>query len=163
MFIHEDREFTDLIQIVANKLGLARAIVEKDYWVTHALWSLADSGFEVWFKGGTSLSKGFALIKRFSEDLDLKLEHPEIQQPPNWTSAGDDVYESHQVAATSAGRAPRRGSRALGCNQRRLQCNRADVLGAAPHARQVPEHDRGVANEHVLIALVGHRELAKAA
>lgn len=38
------------------------------------LWALHHSGFEVWFKGGTSLSKGFSLIERFSEDLDLKIE-----------------------------------------------------------------------------------------
>ena len=40
--------------------------------MTHTLWALRAAGFEIWFKGGTSLSKGFALIERFSEDLDLK-------------------------------------------------------------------------------------------
>src|SRR5258706_845812 len=97
MFIHEDPEFVDLIQIVANKRRLARAIVEKDYWVTHALWALADSGFVVWFKGGTSLSKGFSLIQRFSEDLDLKLEHAEIHQPPNWRSESA-THRGHREA-----------------------------------------------------------------
>ena len=84
MFIHEDPDFLNLIGIVAGKRGLALAIVEKDYWVTHALWSLGNAGFDVWFKGGTSLSKGFDLIQRFSEDLDLKLEHSEI--PQGWGS-----------------------------------------------------------------------------
>ena len=86
MFIHEDPDFLNLIGIVAGKRGLALAIVEKDYWVTHALWSLGNAGFDVWFKGGTSLSKGFDLIQRFSEDLDLKLEHSEIPQPTNWSN-----------------------------------------------------------------------------
>jgi predicted nucleotidyltransferase component of viral defense system len=73
-FVHDDREFDDLVQIVAGERRLARGLVEKDYWVTHTLWALHAAGFEVWFKGGTSLSKGFGLIQRFSEDLDLKVE-----------------------------------------------------------------------------------------
>ena len=73
-FVHEDAEFDDLLRIVAGRRGLAIGLVEKDYWVTHALWALHAEGFDVWFKGGTSLSKGFGLIERFSEDLDLKVE-----------------------------------------------------------------------------------------
>jgi len=49
------------------------ALVEKDYWVTHTLWAIAEQGFEVWFKGGTSLSKGYDLIERFSEDIDVQV------------------------------------------------------------------------------------------
>jgi hypothetical protein len=49
-------------------------LVEKDYWITHTLWALEQAGLDLWFKGGTSLSKGFGIIKRFSEDLDLKIE-----------------------------------------------------------------------------------------
>jgi hypothetical protein len=49
-------------------------MVEKDYWVTHALWAIHEQGFEVWFKGGTSLSKGFGLIERFSEDIDARID-----------------------------------------------------------------------------------------
>ena len=65
-------------------------LVEKDYWVTHVLWSLHDLGLEVWFKGGTSLSKGFGLIERFSEDLDLRLEpgSAALPQVTNWRSEG---------------------------------------------------------------------------
>jgi predicted nucleotidyltransferase component of viral defense system len=74
-FVHErGDEFADLIEIIAGERGLRRSIIEKDDWVTHALWALSLGGFEVWFKGGTSLSKGFGLIERFSEDLDLKIE-----------------------------------------------------------------------------------------
>jgi predicted nucleotidyltransferase component of viral defense system len=73
-FVHDDPEFDDLLRIVAEGRGLAVGLVEKDYWVTHVLWSLHELRLEVWFKGGTSLSKGFGLIERFSEDLDLKLE-----------------------------------------------------------------------------------------
>jgi len=72
-FVHQDPEFPDLLRIVAGARRIPVALVEKDYWVTHTLWALHDLGIECWFKGGTSLSKGFGLIQRFSEDLDLKL------------------------------------------------------------------------------------------
>ncbi len=91
IFVHEDRDFDDLVQIVAKERGLAPGLVEKDYWVTHTLWALHAAGFEVWFKGGTSLSKGFGLIERFSEDLDLKLEPGTVGPLPsvsNWKSEG---------------------------------------------------------------------------
>ena len=70
-FVHEDADFDALLQIVAGARGIGVALVEKDYWVTHTLWALHEQGFEIWFKGGTSLSKGFGLIERFSEDLDF--------------------------------------------------------------------------------------------
>lgn len=88
-FVHEDPEFDDLLQIVATDRGLTRGLVEKDYWVTHSLWALHAAGFEVWFKGGTSLSKGFGLIQRFSEDLDLKIEAGRVAALPavsSWKS-----------------------------------------------------------------------------
>jgi hypothetical protein len=74
-FIHDDPEFADLIRIVGAERtpSMAPPLVEKDYWVTHALWCVQRLGLECWFKGGTSLSKGFGLIHRFSEDFDLKL------------------------------------------------------------------------------------------
>jgi hypothetical protein len=82
MFVHEDPEFDRLIRIVADATGVSPALVEKDYWVTHALWSLQHQGFETWLKGGTSLSKGFGLIQRFSEDLDLKIEPGIVSRIP---------------------------------------------------------------------------------
>ena len=81
-FIHDDPEFDGLVRIVAGKRGLSLALVEKDYWVTHALWAIHEQGFDVWFKGGTSLSKGFGLIERFSEDLDLKLDPGRVSELP---------------------------------------------------------------------------------
>lgn len=90
-FVHDDAEFEDLLRIVADARGLSLGLVEKDYWVTHALWALHAQGFEIWFKGGTSLSKGFGLIERFSEDLDLKVEPGRVEGVPtvtNWKSEG---------------------------------------------------------------------------
>jgi hypothetical protein len=63
-----------LCQEVAARLGLQPASVEKDYWLCWTLRNLiatSELGPEITFKGGTSLSKGFRLIERFSEDLDL--------------------------------------------------------------------------------------------
>jgi len=88
-FIHDDPDFAQLLAIVARETGIAAALVEKDYWVTHCLWALHETGLDLWFKGGTSLSKGFGLIQRFSEDLDLMVQHGTVAGLPavtNWTS-----------------------------------------------------------------------------
>lgn len=88
-FVHEDPEFAQLVQIVARARRITAALIEKDYWVTHTLWALHQTGLAIWFKGGTSLSKGFGLIQRFSEDLDLMVEPGEVAGLPHvgsWTS-----------------------------------------------------------------------------
>src|SRR5271163_884752 len=55
--------------------GLREAIIEKDYFVTEALRIIAAvAGDKAIFKGGTSLSKGWNLIQRFSEDVDIFLD-----------------------------------------------------------------------------------------
>ncbi|MBI4602581.1 MAG: nucleotidyl transferase AbiEii/AbiGii toxin family protein [Planctomycetes bacterium] len=62
--------------------GFRPAIIEKDYYVTEALRAIAAAaGDKVIFKGGTSLSKGWDLIQRFSEDIDLFLD-PLAFKPP---------------------------------------------------------------------------------
>jgi len=65
-----------------RRRGLRAAIIEKDYYVTEALRVIAENaGDTVIFKGGTSLSKGWDLIQRFSEDIDLFLD-PRAFNPP---------------------------------------------------------------------------------
>jgi predicted nucleotidyltransferase component of viral defense system len=65
-------DFQDLLRATADDLNLPLWIVEKDYYVTRALRALQDNvGDQFLFKGGTSLSKGWNLIERFSEDIDL--------------------------------------------------------------------------------------------
>ena len=74
MNLHEDTEaFAELVSVAAEKIGLPQVYVEKDYWVTKALKHLSESGHTdvAVFKGGTSLSKVYRLISRFSEDIDL--------------------------------------------------------------------------------------------
>lgn len=65
-------DFRDAIGAAAGSLRIPAPIVEKDYWVTQALRAARESHPEDWiFKGGTSLSKGYRLIQRFSEDIDV--------------------------------------------------------------------------------------------
>lgn len=72
MYLHEDREtFRDLILQVADKNARTPIVVEKDYYVTLILKLLSDKFEQCVFKGGTSLSKGFHVIDRFSEDIDI--------------------------------------------------------------------------------------------
>ena len=76
MKLHEDLEsFKTLIQMTASSFGVTPVYIEKDYWVTYVLKNLFTSEYKdkVIFKGGTSLSKAYSLIKRFSEDVDLQL------------------------------------------------------------------------------------------
>lgn len=54
--------------------GLRPAIIEKDYYVTEALRIVAGDADRIIFKGGTSLAKGWNLIQRFSEDIDIFLD-----------------------------------------------------------------------------------------
>jgi predicted nucleotidyltransferase component of viral defense system len=74
MRLHEDKQlFNNIIRAAAQHYEIRTEFVEKDYWITLMLSLLANSQYatQVVFKGGTSLSKGFRLIERFSEDVDL--------------------------------------------------------------------------------------------
>jgi hypothetical protein len=73
-------ERTPFLQKVANRRGLTRLIVEKDFGVCFALrllFSTPSLAGKLVFKGGTSLSKVFGITKRFSEDIDLSVD-------PDW-------------------------------------------------------------------------------
>ncbi len=76
--IHYDKaDFVDMVSVTSREMGLREAVVEKDFWVCAVLdylfhrcpWKDAFT-----FKGGTSLSKVYGLIKRFSEDIDIILD-----------------------------------------------------------------------------------------
>lgn len=74
MYLHENNEiFSELIGVAAESIGLPQVYVEKDYRITRALKYLSHSSYakDVVFKGGTSLSKAYRIIDRFSEDIDL--------------------------------------------------------------------------------------------
>ena len=72
MYLHKDREtFKDIIEQTAEQSGRTPVVVEKDYYVTLILKLLAEQLDLCVFKGGTSLSKGYHIINRFSEDIDI--------------------------------------------------------------------------------------------
>ena len=76
-----NNEFVDrlamLQQTEATHPGINQVAIEKDWWVTVTLKALfqTDCRDSLIFKGGTSLSKGFNIIERFSEDIDLAISH----------------------------------------------------------------------------------------
>lgn len=72
MNLHDDREvFEELIAGAANELAIPTNIIEKDYYVTIALKALSEKIDDMVFKGGTSLTKCYQLLDRFSEDIDI--------------------------------------------------------------------------------------------
>ncbi len=80
MKLHENKIlFRQAIQFTADQLKLPPIYIEKDYWVTLALFKIFKNeiGQEIVFKGGTSLSKCYQLIERFSEDIDLLVSRKE--------------------------------------------------------------------------------------
>jgi len=75
-FNRSARDQAAIIREVAARRGISAVMVEKDFWVS---WTLAvlfahpEFGEQLVFKGGTSLSKVFGVIRRFSEDIDLSV------------------------------------------------------------------------------------------
>ncbi len=90
-FLHNHPAFPDLIRVLEAETGILPQLIEKDYWIMHVLHGLKSQGFEFQLKGGTSLSKGFKIIDRFSEDIDLHIKpHPDlnVNGNPNNSKAG---------------------------------------------------------------------------
>ncbi len=74
MNLHENNKlFKEAVKFTAQQLNISDIYIEKDYWVTLALYTIFNDpiGKETVFKGGTALSKCYRMIERFSEDIDL--------------------------------------------------------------------------------------------
>src|SRR5881392_4060244 len=87
-YLHNHPQFSDVIRIVARDKGIDPALIEKDYWIMHCLYGLQQLGLGFELKGGTSLSKGYQVINRFSEDIDIRIEPPpelHVKTKPNQT------------------------------------------------------------------------------
>src|SRR5579862_8501226 len=72
-------------------LGIPARIIEKDFWVCWTLkelFALPEHGTRLTFKGGTSLSKGWKLIARFSEDIDVVIDRDSLGFPGERLSRG---------------------------------------------------------------------------
>lgn len=79
---------------MASQLGILPEMVEKDFWVCwtlEKLFSLKDIGAHITFKGGTSLSKCYNAIERFSEDIDIAIERKFLEH-------GKDIEPSIDVS-----------------------------------------------------------------
>jgi hypothetical protein len=79
------RDRLDLFLATANRLGAPVGNVEKDFWVCWTLNALylerPAGGPRLLFKGGTSLSKAYGLIRRFSEDIDITVFRDDLDVP----------------------------------------------------------------------------------
>lgn len=73
--LHHDKElFEKIILDTSEHFGIVPSIIEKDYYVTLFLHEIVKRQPDIIFKGGTSLSKCYHIINRFSEDIDLSIE-----------------------------------------------------------------------------------------
>ena len=100
-YLHGHSEFGNLLNILETDKGIISQLIEKDYWIMHVLYGLKQQGFEFELKGGTSLSKGYRIIDRFSEDIDIHIKPPSsinVETNPKNTKPRDvqsrrDFYE----------------------------------------------------------------------
>ncbi len=115
-----DRDMQDVFEESARRLDTLPSHVEKDFWVCLALETLYNRMSEghprLLFKGGTSLSKAFGLIRRFSEDIDLVVRRDDLgfdgdRDPAsaegisnNARTASRRTASSEQTRMTSTGR-----------------------------------------------------------
>lgn len=94
-FLHEHKDFADLLRILERDKGILAGLIEKDYWIMHVLYGLRKQNFSFVMKGGTSLSKGYGIIDRFSEDIDIQI------YPPNDLSVVSDPKNIKKEAVVS--------------------------------------------------------------
>ena len=74
-YLHNDKEkFYEAMMYTHNQTNFPYEVLEKDYYVTMLLKLLSDKIPYIVFKGGTSLSKCYKVIKRFSEDIDITID-----------------------------------------------------------------------------------------
>ena len=92
-----DKQRKTSVNQASLKSGISAKAIEKDWWVTLTLMALFQSAFAEYlvFKGGTSLSKCWKLIERFSEDIDIALDPealPMTHQAAFWFSTTCMLY-----------------------------------------------------------------------
>ncbi len=87
-YLHDHPDFISLLGILESETGIQVQLIEKDYWIMHVLYGLKQAGLDFELKGGTSLSKGYKIIDRFSEDIDIHIKPPadlNVQENPKKT------------------------------------------------------------------------------
>jgi hypothetical protein len=101
LLLHSAEERRDLFIATAGRMGIRAELIEKDFWVCwilRRLFTLPEIGGHLTFKGGTSLSKAYGLIDRFSEDIDLVLERTWLGVPSK--PAGSDLQWLKKIKRT---------------------------------------------------------------
>lgn len=94
---HTKAERIAMLQRAEEKFGINQVALEKDWWVTVVLNALfrCSCAEQLIFKGGTSLSKGWSLIERFSEDIDLSINHEFFGIEKTSKNSGRNYAERH--------------------------------------------------------------------
>lgn len=91
--LFEHPEFEQAMMRAAERFQVSEQFVEKDYYLTEILRIIAtDLDEQAIFKGGTSLSKGWGLITRFSEDIDLFVDPEKFvlsRERTRWTGSSN--------------------------------------------------------------------------
>jgi Nucleotidyl transferase AbiEii toxin, Type IV TA system len=157
----------------AANAGLSAVIAEKDFWVCWALDKLyaMDGMPRLLFKGGTSLSKCFRLIERFSEDIDLGLHREDIglggpsapspdkgsssqKKARKWLRAGTQEYVGTRfLSSVREGRRPVRRAGAVRSPSCRVQLRGRRVAAVLrPAARERIPWKRAAARDRALAA-----------
>ena len=101
----KERDRKDVFEAAAARLGTNAQSIEKDLWVCRvidALFKGLNSRPKLYFKGGTSLSKGYGLIKRFSEDIDIVVSRGGLGIPAEDDPLNKDLTSKKRKAAIEA-------------------------------------------------------------
>ncbi len=94
-------ERADVFAETADRKGVAEAIIEKDFWVCWVLkqlFSIEALSGRLLFKGGTSLSKVFSAINRFSEDIDLAVDYAALGFTGDRDPRREDITKTRRTA-----------------------------------------------------------------
>lgn len=100
----DPEDISTYIRETALKTGLLEPIVEKDYWVVWVLELLFSGPYAnlLTFKGGTSLSKAYKVINRFSEDVDLTIDRGLIDLDPEKSLEETDLGHAQRTKRNKA-------------------------------------------------------------
>jgi predicted nucleotidyltransferase component of viral defense system len=97
IYLHNHRDFPSLLRIMERDTGIQAFLIEKDYWIMQVLYGLQKQLFLLELKGGTSLSKAFKIIDRFSEDIDILIHPPaELQVNENPKNSKTNAVNSRK-------------------------------------------------------------------
>lgn len=138
-----EKDRRDLFRATAQNMGIHEAVIEKDFWVCWILdYLFQESPWRkhLVFKGGTSLSKVYGAIKRFSEDIDLVLD---------WRLL--DYDDEDMLTANSATRQQALGKEANKRAVEFLENKFAPLLGSALSSRTAASIKVEVAAYNVLV------------